>query len=596
MSGERSDEVVNDSRFKHMHSDPRFQRMPRKKTELEVDPRFQRMFEDEEFQTGSNTGVDKYGRPVQKETLKDFYDMDQEGEESEVSSVESSSEEDESEDESVENIVEYGIAEDEVTLGDETNRVALVNLDWSRIRAIDILVVLNSFLPEGGVLNRVVVYQSDFGAEHMITENSSGPSGLWDGEASDEEVDLDTLRRYESNRLRYFYAVAEFDSVATASHVCEECDGLEFESSGSMLDCRFVPEGQSFEGRVIRDQVNKGDESGILTYKAPEFTVKALQHSKVELTWDKDDCQREAVFKAQRAPKETTAVQQTDFDAYLASDGDDDGYGTDAPVEAEGVILKRRARTRYAELLGDLAAEEEEETETMEIVFQSGLKSIGKEVLKRREERELANTGTVWEQTMRKKKLAKANRNTEVVEEGVDEELLAAVADDSFFADAFGEEFAAAEGKSTVKSNKKSKKGKKQREPEVELDPAAKADLEMLVSEDLDRGFDLSKLEKGEDDGFRVDVEDGRFNAVFEHEDFAIDPTDPAFKKTEAMGELLQERQKRRLQNRELEEKEVARLRKVRKSNQVFETKTNRPDVSAVIAKLKKKQRKQSRK
>eukprot|EP00955_Chlamydomonas_euryale_P018735 199920-Chlamydomonas_euryale.AAC.1 len=50
---------------------------------------------------------------------------------------------------------------------------------------------------------------------------------------------------------RYYYAIAEFDSVATAATVYTECDGLEFERSACKFDLRFVPDEQSFEGRQV---------------------------------------------------------------------------------------------------------------------------------------------------------------------------------------------------------------------------------------------------------------------------------------------------------------------------------------------------------
>lgn len=51
---------------------------------------------------------------------------------------------------------------------------------------------------------------------------------------------------------------------------------------------RFVPEGQDFSSRRVRDAASDIPPD----YEPPVFETKALQHTNVKLTWDEDDPDR----------------------------------------------------------------------------------------------------------------------------------------------------------------------------------------------------------------------------------------------------------------------------------------------------------------
>ena len=144
-------------------------------------------------------------------------------------------------------------------------------------------VLFNSFRSKNGVIQSVTIYPSDFGIERMKHEDKEGPSELLETlplvneddpghievnykpevmfliNAQGRDFSHDKLREYQLNRLKYYYAIIECDSVgkycdtsiyghivvtiATAEHIYNECDGLEYELSSSTIDLRYPSNG-----------------------------------------------------------------------------------------------------------------------------------------------------------------------------------------------------------------------------------------------------------------------------------------------------------------------------------------------------------------
>jgi hypothetical protein len=259
--------------------------------------------------------------------------------------------------------------------GEETRRLAVLHLDWDRISAKDIFAMLHSFLPPSRGLLSVTVYPSEFGKEQMATERTSGPvvklqpksnkeqnkksliSSKSSGADAEADFDDDTLRAYELNKLRYYYAVAEFDSAETASAVYEQCDGVEFEASSNVLDLRFIPDTTTFDGDDVRDSAT----SMPTTYVAPIFTTSALQMSKVQLTWDDDDPKR-SVLKGDKHGR----INYADFLASGSSSDDNVGQGGNSSDDDTSRIRPEK-RMAYASLLDSLHSQGDHEGESSAI-------------------------------------------------------------------------------------------------------------------------------------------------------------------------------------------------------------------------------------
>ena len=146
-------------------------------------------------------------------------------------------------------------------VGDYGRRLALVNVDWACIRAVDVYAILNSCARKLGVVEDVSVYLSQYAEQSSRQESLDVPrrSNLMtsqvapcitpEGRHRTEEV------AYPSDVFRTHFAIATFDSTATALHVYNECDATELPHSSAPLDLRFVPDEAQFTHLQVCDKV-----------------------------------------------------------------------------------------------------------------------------------------------------------------------------------------------------------------------------------------------------------------------------------------------------------------------------------------------------
>ncbi|KAJ9120696.1 hypothetical protein QFC22_002627 [Naganishia vaughanmartiniae] len=136
-------------------------------------------------------------------------------------------------------------------------------------------------------------------------------------EIPEGDVDMDKLREYQLERLRYYYAIATFSDVSAAEYILNECNGTEFERTANVFDMMYVPDDTDFDVDECRDEATEEAKG----YKGNDFVTDALRHSRVKLTWDQDDPNR---VKVLRRPMTKQEIEEEDFKAYLASGTDDD--------------------------------------------------------------------------------------------------------------------------------------------------------------------------------------------------------------------------------------------------------------------------------
>ncbi|CAI1849185.1 hypothetical protein SEUBUCD646_0B04710 [Saccharomyces eubayanus] len=585
MAVDKPEKESVDARFAGIYNDPKFKNTRTRDHKIKLDSRFSK----KDLEVQHKSKVDKYGRKIKDaHNTKEMEDFDKyfekeaeddedaeadvkatvdrargevpndyvsSGDEFTSSDSESSGESEvESEEESE---VEAENAKPES--GDASKTLAVVNLDWDHVKSEDLMITFSGFVPKGGKIERISVYPSEFGKERMQREEVEGPpkelfqrkkqdkaskkkttddsdsdidigiKDLYEEGDADKDVDSRALRQYQLDRLRYYYAVVYCSDISTARAIYENCDGTEYESTANMFDLRYVPDGMTFDD-TARDECSALPKN----YRPHQFSTDALQHSNVKLTWDETPADRVEVAKRAFTQKE---IDDMDFKAYLASDSDE----SDEEVNED-------AKSKLKSLVGGLgfnskkenANDGEEEEVDMEITFTPALEGGDEKPVEGQEE-------TSIEKIRRKEKERRKARKQKV--------------------------------KELKQQSEKEKRGKSKStnkkhvadEEELKNNAKSKAELELLMDDDGDAEaessinskahFNMNEILRSEkekhkksryqkkerivEDTFTPDVEDPRFKEVFEDHDFAIDPTQPEYKGTQAMNKILKERGKR---------------------------------------------------
>lgn len=490
-----------------------------------------------------------------------------EDEESSLSSSDSDSDE---ENEGVVEDEEESDIEIEETKPEDTEPTcafAVVNMDWDNIRAVDLMATFVSFVPKGGAIKSVTIYPSEFGKERMQKEEIEGPPRelfkskkkrevdsdsedidsdvdvndadnlakitrkLYEEDDGKEDYDSKALRRYQLQRLRYYYAVVKCDSVETARLIYQNCDGTEYESTANIFDLRYVPDDMEFDDDEAKDTCSKIPSS----YKPDStFVTDALQHSKVKLTWDETPKERLTLSSRPLSQKE---IEENDFKAYLASDSDESEVEKDSSIKDKYQSLLGNTLTKFGK-------EENDDDVDMEITFDPGLNDkLGNNAEEEDKEETTIEAYRRKEKERRQKRLAKFKESKQTEEVANSQE---GPADKS------------------SKNRKNSKKGKSM----PDMDEKSKAELELILMDNQEGNnnehFSMKEVIKSEkdkknkknkkgkkidqemvQDGFVANLDDPRFKEVFESHDYAIDPTNSEFKKTETMKKILKERSAR---------------------------------------------------
>ncbi|XP_067297028.1 ESF1 homolog [Pseudorasbora parva] len=544
--------------------------------------------------------------------------------------IETSSDEDDDDEELEDEEIEHDWGEmwkDAPRSDNTSQRLAVCNMDWDRLKAKDLLALFNSFKPKGGVVLSVTIYPSEFGKERISAEKTQGPLELIslpddpDADTEEQRIYREKVRDYQFKRLKYYYAVVECDSVETAKHIYEECDGFEYESSCSTIDLRFIPDDVTFDDEP-KDRATDVDYA---SYKPKLFTSTATTTAKVELTWDETDHDRVTALCRKFNKDE---LLDMDFKAYLASSSEDEEEEeaekpTEAEEPAEPLLVEKKGSkgkksaeqiAKYRDLLKSIQDKDKGKDDgmDMEITWVPGLKETTEKLVKKKMLGK--DTLSPWEEYLQKKKdkkkqKRKGKKEAAEAEPGISDDELPADVDlsDPFFTEELG-----ASGSLVNKKNKSRKKDEEKTPEEQEELERRRAEMELLMDDDEDgkhKHFNYDKIVEHQNlskkkrkkllksntpleaDDFQVDVQDPRFQAMFTSHLYNLDPSDPAYKKTKATQSILEEKLRRREEEQHSQEEKLKSrdTQEKLKAETASATKAMDPNLSLLVKSIKNK-------
>ncbi|KAM4772783.1 ESF1 homolog [Rhinophrynus dorsalis] len=496
--------------------------------------------------------------------------------------------------------------------GDQvTSRLAVCNMDWDRLKAKDLLALFNSFKPKGGIVFSVKIYPSEYGKERLKEEELHGPLELKnvpEDAAEDQGILKEKLREYQFKRLKYYFAVVECDSPETANKIYEECDGLEFESSCSFVDLRFIPDDVQFADEPKDSAVDVD----LSAYKPKFFTSAAVVTSKVDVTWDETDHERITTLNR---PFKKNEILDMDFQAYLASSSEEEEEASDIEAPAENEDSKSRKGlkddeeqiARYRELLKSIQDKDKKQDNDMEmeIKWVPGLKEHAEKMVK--DKLEGKDELTPWEKYLQKQKdKKKMKRKKNNVKDDASEED--DVPSDVDLSDPFFSEELKKPGLKNKPASSKKEDEDLSSEEEAEKEKQ-KAEIALLMMDDVEEdrkhfNYDkivehqnLSKKKKKQlkkkeellEDDFQINVDDTRFQAMYTSHLYNVDPSDPSFKKTKAMDRVLEEKARRREQEQKSQEEAVKKHKEEVEKKGTPATRATDPALSLLLKSVKNK-------